>query len=114
MTLPCNQVQYPGLHKNELGEWVYKVRNEIRHIFRGKIVENLVQNLARNIVAEQMLIISKKYKVVLLVHDEICVVVRDDEAEEALQWCVKVMSTSPDWWPDIPLAAEGVVGRTFS
>ena len=39
---------------------------------------------------------------------------RDDEAQDALAFGVKVMSTSPDWWPDIPVAAEGEMGDRYS
>jgi len=77
-------------------------------------VENVCQHLARNIIAEQLLRISAKYPVVLTVHDEVVYLAPEDEAEEALAFGVAEMSKSPDWWPNIPLAAEGEFGRTYS
>ena len=113
-TLPNNQILYPGLHQLVSGEWEYTVRGEPRGIYSHKISENLVQHLARNIVMAQMLAIANRYCVVLVLHDEVCYLVPDDEVVAALAFGVKVMSTSPDWWPDIPLAAEGTAGKTFS
>jgi len=90
------------------------VRGKPRGIYGAKTVENLCQHIARNIVMGQMLEIANKYRVVLVVHDEVCYLVPDEEVDAALAFGVKVMSTSPDWWPDIPLAAEGTAGKTFS
>ena len=113
-TLPHNQILYPGLHQLVSGEWEYVVRGKPRGIYGAKTVENLCQHIARNIVMGQMLEIANKYRVVLVVHDEVCYLVPDDEVDAALAFGVKAMSTSPDWWPDIPLAAEGTAGKTFS
>jgi len=113
LTRPHNQIQYPGLaYGNE--QWTYKVRNEIKYLYGAKMVENVCQHLARNIIAEQLLRISAKYPVVLTVHDEVVYLAPEDEAEEALAFGVAEMSKSPDWWPNIPLAAEGEFGRTYS
>lgn len=71
------------------------------------IVHNCVQALARCIVAEQMLEISKKYRVVTMSHDEIVAVCPNKDAEKCLADMLKVMSTPPDWAPGLPLAAEG-------
>lgn len=77
------------------------------------IVHNCCQHIARNIIAEQWLAISKRYPVVLQVHDEIVCVVPEAEAEEAKQFMIDVMSTSPEWWPDIPLAAEAGYAKNY-
>ena len=77
------------------------------------IVHNCCQHLARNIMAEQWNIVARRYPVVLQVHDEIALVVPEAEAEEALAYTLEVMSTSPSWWPDIPLAAEGAIADTY-
>ena len=89
-----------------------------RFTVRGKdgkpfIVHNCCQHLARNIIAEQWLKIAKRYKVVLQVHDEVVALVPEDEAEEAANYMVEVMSTSPEWWPEIPLAAEASYGDSY-
>jgi DNA polymerase I-like protein with 3'-5' exonuclease and polymerase domains len=114
LTKPNNQILYPGLTTGEDGKWYYKGRrNEWKVIYGGKVVENICQHLARNIVAEQALIISTRYHVVSLEHDCVKYLAPEAEAEEATAWGVKVMSTPPKWWPQIPVAAEGKYGVSF-
>lgn len=112
-TKPHNQILYPGLAQAG-DKWTYKVRNETKFIYGAKVVENICQHLARNIIADQLLAISAKYPVVLTVHDEIVFLAPEAEADVALAFGVAAMSQSPTWWPAIPLAAEGEFGRTYS
>jgi hypothetical protein len=83
-------------------------------IWGGALTENVVQALARIIVAEQMLLISKRYRVVTMTHDEIVVLAKDDEAEECKEYMLQVMSTPPMWAPDIPLFAEAGYAENYS
>jgi DNA polymerase I-like protein with 3'-5' exonuclease and polymerase domains len=80
----------------------------------GPFIVHNCQHLARNIIADQLLAISAKYPVVLTVHDEVVYLAPEAEADEALAFGIAAMSTSPTWWPAIPLAAEGEYGRTYS
>jgi len=82
-------------------------------IYGGKVVENIVQALARIVVADQMLEISKRYKVVLQVHDEVVVLCDKREANEAKDFMMQVMSTPPAWAPDLPVACEADIGETY-
>jgi DNA polymerase I-like protein with 3'-5' exonuclease and polymerase domains len=75
-------------------------------IYGGKVTENLIQALARIVIAEQMATIGQKYKVVFQVHDEIIITAQNDVAEEAEQHLVEVMSTAPSWCADLPVACE--------
>lgn len=115
-TLPNNQIYYPNLHKGKMG-WSYTSKKGYKveniNLYGGKMVENICQHLARNIIAEQWIKIAERYRVVLQVHDEIVALVPEAEAEEAAKWMVEVMSTSPTWWPDIPLAAEAGYGTSY-
>lgn len=112
--LPSGRVlQYPGLMQTEEGQWVYGIDKKTKFIWGGTMCENLTQALARDIVFEQMLEIDKKYRVVSSTHDEILILVREEEGEEALAWCIEVMSTSPKWAPDLPLGAEGGVAKYY-
>jgi DNA polymerase I-like protein with 3'-5' exonuclease and polymerase domains len=115
-TPPKNQIYYPNLRMGD-GGWVYdtkKFKNvEPVKVYGGKVVENICQHLARNIIAEQWIKIAERYPVVMQVHDEIVAIVPEAEAEEATKWMVEIMSTSPDWWPDIPLAAEASYGKSY-
>ena len=52
---------------------VYKSRKGPVSVWGGSIVENIVQALARCVIGEQMLLISKKYRPALTVHDAVVV-----------------------------------------
>ena len=50
---------------------------------------------------------------IMHIHDEAVIEVDADVAEEKLQEVLKIMSTPPDWIPDIPIAAEGKILTKF-
>lgn len=87
--------------------------NKMTRIYGGKVVENIVQAVARIVVTDQMVEISKRYKVVLQVHDEVVIACDEDEAEEAKAFVVGVMSTPPAWAESLPVACEADVGKTY-
>jgi len=60
-----------------------------------------------------MIELRKKYPVVLQVHDELVFTAPIEEAEEAVAYAVKVMSTPPKWAPELPVACEAGVGPTY-
>lgn len=105
-------------------QWVYddKEKRSMRKIYGGSVTENLCQWLARNVVFDQMLECEKRWGrydslgngVVLTVHDEIVLCVDEDDAEEALKFCLDTMSQPPKWWPQLPVAAEGGIGQRYS
>jgi DNA polymerase len=82
-------------------------------VYGGKVTENLVQGLARIVVAEQMVKIGERYKVVLQVHDEVVILCDADEVEEAKAYMLKVMSTPPKWAEDLPVACEADYGLNY-
>ncbi|EIH3063423.1 DNA polymerase [Salmonella enterica subsp. enterica serovar Sandiego] len=75
--------------------------------YGGKLVENVTQAAARDVLAGNMpLIEDAGYSIVLTVHDEvICEAPNtDDFNDKALS---ALLSTNPEWAPDIPLNAGG-------
>lgn len=76
-------------------------------LYGGLLTENVVQYLARQVVAEQMIEIAKRYRVAMMTHDEVAFLAPEKEADEALAWGLKIMQTSPIWAPDMPVNAEG-------
>ena len=104
---------YTDLRKDG-DEYSYASRRGRVKIYGGKIVENLCQALARCIIGEQMLRISKKYRVALTVHDAVMVVVKDEDKEDAMRYVAECMSWRPSWAQDLPLACEIGVGKTYS
>ena len=84
------------------------------HLYGGKVTENVVQALARIVVSEQMVAIRNAgYHVAFQVHDENVCVVPEHKAEQAMKDIVEIMSTAPDWAPDLPVACEAGVGLNY-
>jgi len=76
-------------------------------------VENFTQAVARCIVAEQMLRVSKYYKPVLTVHDAIAIIAPEREAKAAQECLEEAMSWNPKWAAGLPLACESGVGASY-
>lgn len=75
--------------------------------YGGKLVENVTQAAARDVLAGNMpLIENAGYSIVLTVHDEVICEAQDtdDYTDAALS---SLLSTNPEWAPDIPLNAGG-------
>lgn len=111
-------LKYPDLRmaKGEKGwdEWSYQSGDIRKKIYGGLLCENLVQALARIIVAEQMLMIDTKYPVVMTTHDEAVTHPKTKDAAKCYAFMEKCMTT-PLWWcPEIPLAAEGGWAENYS
>lgn len=87
--------------------------SRMTRIYGGKVVENIVQAVARIVVTDQMVTIGRKYKVVLQVHDEVVICCDEDEAEEAKAFVMGVMSTPPAWAAGLPVACEADVGKSY-
>lgn len=113
-------LRYPGLHLREkldkhgrvMGEeFVYMggdVGKEVKKLYGGLLVENVVQALARIIVIEQSLWISANGGDVRgTTHDEVYGLADESEAEATLDMMLHEMRRPPAWAPDIPLDADG-------
>lgn len=108
---------YPGLDANlspgsfGMSDRVYDasyLANRGRSkIYGGLLVENIVQALARIIVADVMRQIALRYRVVMMTHDEVVFVTPKKEGQKALEWVIELMSQPPVWAPNLPLSAEG-------
>lgn len=92
----------------------YRSPNGRSKLYGGLMTENVVQYLARHVVAEQMLEIAKKYRIVMMKHDEIVYLAKDKEVKQAYEFGLKVMRTSPVWAPDLPVDAEGGYANNYS
>jgi len=91
----------------------YKTRRGRTKIYGGKVVENICQAIARCIIGEQMLLVAKKYRVALTVHDAITCVVREAEKDEALAYIEQCMRSVPDWAEGLPVNCESGVGSSY-
>jgi DNA polymerase len=82
-------------------------------IYGGKVTENVVQALARIVVAEQMASIGQSYHVAFQVHDEIIISCLEGEKTHAQELVERRMSTPPSWARDLPVACESGVGYNY-
>lgn len=82
-------------------------------IYGGKVIENVCQALARIVIGEQMLVVNKKYPVVMTVHDAIATVVPEAEAETAKEYVELCMRLRPSWAPELPLNCEAGYGESY-
>jgi DNA polymerase len=94
-------------------EYTYNTRRGRTRIYGGKVIENTCQALARCIIAEQMLLIARRYRAVLTVHDSVIGCVPIDAAEEAQQYIEKCMKYVPKWAKGLPLDCESGVARAY-
>ncbi len=82
-------------------------------IYGGKVTENIIQALARIVVAEQMANIGQHYHVAFQVHDEIIITAPEQQATDAEKLLVEIMSTPPAWCADLPVACESGVSTNY-
>ena len=79
----------------------------------GKLTENAVQKIARDMLRDAMRNIDDcEWNVDMHVHDEVVAVVREDLALDAfneIQGCM----VAPEWAPDMPVKASGYISKWF-
>lgn len=122
---PKGMIRYPDLHQEEIldeqgnstnrFEWWYgRGRNRAR-IYAGKIVENIVQHLARCALTDMMLKIKRLTGMCpkLSVHDELCFVVDENLAHDMLAHIQNVMRGGVEWWPELVCWSEGSYGDSY-
>lgn len=115
------RLRYPNLRLilNDKGkqEMVYDTKKGRAviptRIYGGKCVENICQALARIIIANQMLMIARRYKVAMTVHDSVVVVAPQEEANEARAFVEQCMRIRPKWAAALPLNCESKMGASY-
>jgi len=109
-------LRYEGLHKvttDGKTQYEYPTRKGATKTYGGKVIENLCQAIARCVIAEQMTLIAKRYKVVLTVHDAVACIAPKEEAEEAKAYVEQCMRSRPQWCIDLPLNCEAGYGESY-
>ena len=80
----------------------------------GKLTENVVQAVARDIFSENIRSIEAAgIPVIWHIHDEVVCEVPEADADATLKQIIDIMSTPPEWAHNIPLDAEGGVFERY-
>lgn len=98
----------PRIERGKLGQEVItyddnKLGKRIES-YGAKFVENIVQGISRDILANAMINLQSHGNIVAHVHDE---VVLECSKEENVEHICDLMSVPPTWMPDIKLKVEG-------
>jgi len=103
--------------KSGRDQFVYDVKKGYSklptYIYGGKLIENVCQALARIIIGEQMLMIARKYRVVMTVHDAVGALAPVEEADKARAFVEACMRMRPKWAPTLPLNCESKIGASY-
>jgi DNA polymerase len=80
----------------------------------SSIFQSGVQGTARDFLAFAMLELEDAgYAICNSIHDEVLLVVPEENAKPMLEDVVRIMTTPPSWASDFPLAAEGWFGKRY-
>lgn len=83
-----------------------KVMFTKQQTYGGKLVENIVQATARDVLGEAMLRLDQEgFPIVFHVHDEAVAEVPD--GKRSIEEMNQIISVNPDWSEGLPLSAEG-------
>jgi DNA polymerase bacteriophage-type len=105
-------LDYSSLKRERLesGEevWMHRVREGWRKTYGARLVENVVQWLARMVISQALVkIVEMGYRVPLTVHDDVFILIPANGGElEALQKCAAVVGQTLPWMPACPIAVE--------
>jgi DNA polymerase len=102
-TTPIRSLCYKGIDQTTK-QWISI------DTYGGKLTENIVQAVSRDLLGDAMLRMEKAgYGIVGSIHDEVITEVPEENAQLWYNNLVKIMSTPPLWAQDLPLNADGGV-----
>jgi DNA polymerase len=82
-----------------------------KRTYGGKLVENAIQAIARDILAHGIINLERRgYPVLLTVHDENIVEI---ERTEQLKEVSQIMCDLPDWAKGCPISSEGFTTERY-
>jgi DNA polymerase len=83
--------------------------------YGGKLVENVTQAVARDLLADVMVAFDREVPdtLVATIHDEIVALLPEAEARIELLRLKSLMSSAPAWAPGMPLSASGHVSDRY-
>jgi DNA polymerase bacteriophage-type len=122
MTLPSGRnlvYRDVRIDNNEIRFWgvdqYRKVWCELK-TYGGKLVENATQAVARDLLAEAIVVIDEYFPDTLCttVHDEVIAATRTENAPHLLNFMESIMSSPPAWASGMPLSCKGVIAERYA
>lgn len=109
---------YDNLHEED-GEWWFTYGGIKKKLYGGKLLENIIQFLARIVVMSCAVRLKKpleKYssRLTHTSHDEIVYIVPKQHINTVSEMVLGEMNTPPTWAPTLPLACEVGIGTNYS
>lgn len=108
------RIAYVNPRISEQNEIIYQGQNQVTRKWEpvktwgGKITENVIQAIARDCLCETLATLERRgFRPVMHVHDEVICEVIDDQADFRLDELEIIMSTAPEWAPDLILNCDG-------
>lgn len=117
--LPSGRSLYynsPTIAKNDMGrdEIYYHGLNQTNKkwsqisTWGGKLVENIVQAVARDLLANAILnLYQNGYRINFHIHDEVILEIPDNDTSKTLDNAIELMCSLPTWAAGLPLNADG-------
>jgi len=101
-----------GLETSAMGINPYSKKWMRLAIIPGRFVENIVQALSRDILAQGKINLYRAgFKIIGSIHDEVLLEVNEDD--DCLDDVCKLMCDMPKWAKGLPLAAEGMIEKRY-
>lgn len=96
----------------EKDHWEHKVRNGWRKTYGARLVENVVQFMARQVISEKIVKVTHEtgLRIPLTVHDDLILAIPDGELFDR---AVEIVSAPLTWLPECPISCEAKIGENL-
>ena len=106
---------YPDIYRDAMGDIHYRHKRAWAKMYGSKLVQNIVQALARIIITDAELFMARKgYPPCASIHDELVFILKRTQAEAMKKVLKKVLVRPPAFMPTVPLDCEVEYGRTYA
>lgn len=110
-------LRYPDLHTKLVNGRVQHMfvlpNNKVKYLYGGKLIENIIQAIARIIMMQGTARVSPYYPIRLHSHDELGVVVNEGDEAEVKQFITSEMTKKLKWWPALPINTKVGFGLNY-
>jgi DNA polymerase len=112
-------LHYRGLSRSpRTNDWYFIYGQRIKKLYGGKLLENIIQALARCVIMDAALRLSRlmpRYggQLAMQVHDELVYLCPDENVGLVKALLELELKRRPTWMPDLPLNCEVGSGKAY-